>query len=94
MGYNDFGQETCLLYGGSCENQGRCDLDGCEPDDNDVLNGWFDDDPEGLKKWIWKNKGCPQCKSKNVKKERLDYPFNDYLIVWKCNECNYSEEFD
>jgi len=66
MEYNEFSQEVCTLYGGKCEDQGRCDRDGCEPSDNDILNGWFDDDPDGFERYKKNQKGisCKTCAHK------------------------------
>jgi len=89
MYYEDIGGEYCGIYGGRCYDQGSCDSIFCEPSDHDVLNGWFDDDPEGLRKWTWKNKGCPKCNSRNVE---IICHQKHYFTSYKCKDCNHEEE--
>ena len=57
--YDDLGQEVCTLMGGKCDE----DCDHPEPSEWDVLNGWFDDDPIGLKTWKKQQQGysCRNC---------------------------------
>ena len=81
--YNEFNQEICTLTGTLCE--GACDLE--EPSEYDVINGYFDDDPEGYKRWRWENYGCPKCKQKLLTIEDLDY-----CTLYKCLLCGYKEE--
>ena len=85
--YDDFGQEVCLLSDKRCYDGDDCQAE--EPGEYDVINGYFDDDPNGLRKWIWKNQGCPECKSINTEVEH-----NLYFTLYICKDCNNKEEVD
>ena len=82
--YNDLNQEICLHDGKLC-----CEGDCFVPSEYDVINGYFEDDPAGLRRWIWNNKGCPKCKSKLIVIED-EY----YYSLAKCLNCKHEEELD
>lgn len=81
--YDDVIGEICLLTGKSCFVECDC---GFEPDEYDVMNGYFDDDPEGLERWQKEQKGisCKTCKH-NTKR-------NNYNS-W-CTNCIAYELYD
>jgi len=86
MEYNEFNQEICLLYGGECEGQGSCDLDGCEPSEWDIMNGWFDNDPEGYERWKKQQEGI-SCRTCIHNSKRNQYN------SW-CTNCSVYELYD